>query len=65
MLSQEGRPVAFYSEKLGRAKLNYSTNDIEFYAVVQALKHCSSYLSYHEFVLFSDHDALTFSTCCV
>lgn len=58
VLTQEQRPVAFYSEKLGGAKLNYSTYDVEFYAVVWALKHWSSYLAYNEFVLFSDHEAL-------
>ena len=26
--------------------------------MVQALKHWRSYLSYHEFILYSDHDAL-------
>jgi hypothetical protein len=45
VLSQDQRPVAFYSEKLGGAKLNYSTYDVEFYAVVPALKHWSSYLA--------------------
>lgn len=58
VLSQNGRPVAFYSEKLSGSKLNYSTYDLEFYAVVQALKHWKSYLSYKEFILYSDHEAL-------
>ncbi|XP_050124623.1 uncharacterized protein LOC126601899 [Malus sylvestris] len=39
VLSQEGRPVAFYCEKLSGSKMNYSTYDVEFYVVVQALKH--------------------------
>ena len=38
--------------------MNYSTYDLEFYAIICALKHWSSYLAYHEFVLYSDHDAL-------
>jgi len=58
VLSQEGRPVSFFSEKLSGSKSSYSTYDIEFYAIVRALKHWSSYLAYNEFVLYSDHDAL-------
>lgn len=58
VLSPKGRPVAFFSEKLHGPKLNYNTYDIEFYAVVRALKLWSSYLAYNEFVLYSDHDAL-------
>lgn len=58
VLSQEGRPVSFFSEKLSGSKSNYSTYDIEFYAIVRALKHWSSYLAYNEFVLYSDHGAL-------
>ncbi|RVW23299.1 Retrovirus-related Pol polyprotein from transposon 297 [Vitis vinifera] len=39
VLSQEGHPVAFFSEKLNGAKKKYSTYDLEFYAVVQAIRH--------------------------
>lgn len=58
VLSQGGRPVAFFSEKFSGPKLNYSTYDMEFYALVRALKYWSSYLAYNEFILYSDHDAL-------
>ncbi|KAF8098492.1 hypothetical protein N665_0265s0003 [Sinapis alba] len=33
VLSQDSRPVAFFSEKLAGARSRYSTYDIEFYAV--------------------------------
>ena len=39
VLSQEGHPVAYFSEKLNDAKLRYSTYDQEFYAVIQTLRH--------------------------
>lgn len=39
VLSQQGRPVAYYSEKLARARSRYSTYDDEFYAIVQVIKH--------------------------
>ncbi|GKB13481.1 reverse mRNAase [Tanacetum coccineum] len=39
VLSQEGRPVAYFSEKLSDARKKWSTYDQEFYAVFRALKH--------------------------
>jgi hypothetical protein len=38
VLSQDGRPVALFSEKLNEAKNKYSVYDLEFYAIIQALK---------------------------
>ena len=58
VLSQNGKPIAYFSEKLNGSKLNYNTYDLEFYAIICTLKHWSSYLAYHEFVLYYDHDAL-------
>ena len=58
VLSQQGRPVAYFSEKLSGARSRYSTYDVEFYAVVQAIKHWHHYLFHREFVLYTDHDAL-------
>jgi hypothetical protein len=60
VLSQDDRPVAYYSEKLDDAKLKYSTYDKEFYAIVQALKKWRHYLIPKEFVLYSDNHALQF-----
>ncbi|GJR74756.1 putative nucleotidyltransferase, ribonuclease H [Tanacetum coccineum] len=57
-LSQGGRPVAYFSEKLTEPKSRYTTYDLEFYAVVQAVKHWRHYLFHKEFVLFTDHDSL-------
>ena len=58
VLSQEGHPVAFFSEKLSEAKLKYTTYEKEFYALVQALRYWRHYLIHKEFVLYSDHEAL-------
>ena len=55
VLSQESRPIAFFSEKMNDAKRKYSTYDKEFYAIIRALSHWSHYLLPKEFVLFSDH----------
>ena len=38
ILSQDNRPIAYFSKKLNETKMKYSTYDKEFYAVIQALK---------------------------
>jgi hypothetical protein len=51
VLSQEGKPVALFSEKLNDAKRKYSIYDQELYDTVQALKKWSYYWFPKEFVL--------------
>ena len=58
VLSQEGHPVEFYSQKLNDVQRRYPNYDREFYAIIQSLCHWRHYLLPKEFVLFSDHDAL-------
>ncbi|GJU00589.1 putative CCCH-type zinc finger family protein [Tanacetum coccineum] len=60
VLSQGGKPVAFFSEKLNDAKRKYTTYDKEFDAIIRTLEHWSHYLLHNEFVLFSDHEALKY-----
>ena len=38
VLSQDDRPISYFSENLNDAKQNISSYDQEFYAIVQALK---------------------------
>lgn len=58
VLSHNSRPVAFYSEILSGPRSRYNMYDVEFYAVVQAIKHWRNYLVHRDFILFTDHDAL-------
>ena len=44
VLSQEGKPVAFFSEKLNEANKTYSTCDLEMYAFVKSLRKWRHYL---------------------
>lgn len=60
VLSKEGRSIAYYSRSLNGPKLHYSTYDIEFYAIVQALRHWWHYIVQNEFVLCSNHKALKY-----
>ena len=58
VLSQEDRPISYFSEKLNDAKQQYSSYDQELYAIVQALKKWRHYLMSREFVLYTDNHAL-------
>lgn len=60
VLSQEGKYVAFFSEKLNHSRTRYSTYDKEFYAIVRSLDHWRHYLICKEFILFSYHESLRF-----
>ncbi|XP_024009240.1 uncharacterized protein LOC112084352 [Eutrema salsugineum] len=58
LLTQRGKPVAFFSKKLGGATVNYPTYDKELYALVRALETWQHYLMSREFVVHSDHETL-------
>lgn len=58
VLSQQGRSITYFSETLAGARGRYSTYEVEFYVIVQAIKHLRHYLVHRDFVLFTDHDAL-------
>jgi hypothetical protein len=58
VLMQEGKPVAYFSEKISGSVLNYSTYDKELYALVRTLETWQHYLWPKEFVIHSDHESL-------
>ncbi|WKA06437.1 hypothetical protein VitviT2T_024334 [Vitis vinifera] len=55
---QEKRPIAYFSEKLNEATLNYPTYDKDLYALVRALETWQHYLWPKEFVIHTDHESL-------
>ncbi|GKV43142.1 hypothetical protein SLEP1_g50475 [Rubroshorea leprosula] len=58
VLMQERRPIAFFSEKLIGAALNYPTYEKEMYALVRALETWQHYLWPKEFMIHTDHESL-------
>ena len=60
VLTQEGKPLAFFSEKLCDSRRKYSTYDKEFYAIVRCLEHWSHYFVASEFILHSNQEALKY-----
>ena len=55
VLSQDNRPVAFFSEKVYEARSKWSAYELEFFVVVRTLKHWEHYLIQREFVLYTNH----------
>ena len=60
VLTQEGRPLAFFSEKLCEARRKYSTYNKKFYTIIRSLDHWSYYLVASEFILYLNHEALKY-----
>ena len=60
VLMQEGKPIAYFSEKLGGAQLNYPVYDKELHALVRVLETWQHYLWPKEFIIHSDHEALKY-----
>ncbi|PKI46756.1 hypothetical protein CRG98_032853, partial [Punica granatum] len=58
VLMQDKRPIAYFSERLSGASLNYSTYDKEFYALIRALETWEHYLLPKEFIIHTDHESL-------
>uniref|UniRef100_A0A2N9HI15 CCHC-type domain-containing protein n=1 Tax=Fagus sylvatica TaxID=28930 RepID=A0A2N9HI15_FAGSY len=57
-ITEEKRSIAYFSEKLNGAALNYQTYDKELYALVGALETWQHYLWPKEFVIHTDHEPL-------
>jgi hypothetical protein len=60
VLLQEGKPIAYFSEKLSGPSLNYSTYDKELYALLRVLETWRHYLWPKEFVIHYNHESLKY-----
>jgi hypothetical protein len=58
VLLQDGKHVAYFSEKLSGPSLNYSIYDKELLALIRTLETWQHYLWPKEFVIHSDHESL-------
>jgi len=58
VLMEDKSPIAYFSEKLIGAALNYPTYDKELYALVRTLETWQHYLWPKEFVIHSDHESI-------
>ena len=62
VISQNGKPIAFYSRKLNSAQLNYTTTERELLAIVETLKEFRNILLGQQITVWTDHKNLIHKT---
>ncbi len=60
VISQENRPIAFYSRKLSPAQTRYTTIEKELLAIVETLKEYKNILLGQKIKIYTDHMNLTY-----
>jgi hypothetical protein len=59
MITQDNRPVAFFSRKLSKMQQKYSVTEIELLAIVETLKEFKGMLWGQDIKVYTDHKHLT------
>ena len=59
-ISQEGKPLAFYSRKMNAAQTRYTTTEQELLSIVETLKEFCTILLGQQIVVHTDHKNLTY-----
>ena len=62
VISQEGKPIGFYSRKLNPAQTRHTTTERELLSIVETLKEHRNILLGHEIEVFTDHQNLVYKT---
>ena len=62
VISQDGKPIAFYSRKLNDAQTRYTTTERELLSIVETLKAYRNILLGHDIVVHTDHKNLVYKT---
>ena len=60
VISQHGKPVAFFSRRLNSAQKNYTTTEKELLAIVETLKEFRNILLGQQLKIYTDHKNLTY-----
>jgi len=60
VISQNGKPIAFFSRRLSKAQRNYTTTEKELLSIVECLKQFRGILFGYEINVFSDHKILVY-----
>ena len=54
VITQEGKPLAFYSRKLNKAQINYTVTEKELLSIVETLKEFRGILLGHEMIIYNE-----------
>ena len=60
VISQDNRPIAFYSRKLNPAQTRYTTTERRLLSIVETLKDFRNILLGHEIIVHTDHKNLAY-----
>ena len=60
VISQEKKPIAFYSRKMSPTQKRYTTTEQELLSIVETLKEFRNILLGHQITVYTDHKNLTY-----
>ena len=60
VISQKGKPIAFYSRNINSSKQNYTTTEKELLSIVETIKEFRNILLGHHITVYTDHKNLTY-----
>ena len=61
VISQKGKPIAFYPRNMNSAQQNYTTTEKELLSIVATLKEFHNILFGHQITVYTDHKNLTYN----